>query len=74
MAEPIFGDVFFTERPQMSFVDLNIILNRNSNEFCLMASKDDRVYRVKVSDVYLKICKVKVSPRISMARDDASKK
>ena len=38
MAGPIFCDVFRSERLLLSFVDLKIILNRNINEFCLMAS------------------------------------
>ena len=74
MAGPIFSDVFFSERLLLSFVDLNIILNRNVNEFCLMASEDGADYRVKLIDFYLKIRKVKISPTISMAHEVALKK
>ncbi|XP_028397218.1 uncharacterized protein F54H12.2-like [Dendronephthya gigantea] len=74
MAGPIFSDVFFSERLLLSFVDLKVILNRNINEFCLMASEDDADYRVKLMDVYLKIRKVKISPTISMAHEIALKK
>ena len=47
MAEPLFCDVFGSER--LLLVDLKIILNRNVNEFCL-------------TEAYLKIRNVKVSP------------
>ena len=67
MAGPIFSDVFMTERLLLSYVDLKVILNRSSNEFCLMASEDDVDFRVKLVDAYLKIRKVKVSPSISVA-------
>ena len=74
MAGPIFSDIFFTERLLLSFVDLKVVLNRNGNEFCLMASEDDADYRVKLVDVSLKIRKVKVSPSISLAHEIALKK
>ena len=74
MAGPIFCDVFRSERLLLSFVDLKIILNRNINEFCLMASEVDVDYRVKLTETYLKIRKVKVSPSISIAHELALKK
>ena len=59
---PVFSDVFMTERPVLlSFVDLKVILNRSSHEFCPTASEDD--YRVKLMDTYVKIRKVKVIVR-----------
>ena len=61
MAGPIFCDVFRSERLLLSFVDLKIILNRNINEFCLMASEADVDYRVKLTEAYLKIRKVSIS-------------
>ncbi len=60
MAGPIFCDVFMTERLLLSFVDLKVILSRNGNQFCLMASEDDVDYKVKLVEAYLKICKVKL--------------
>jgi hypothetical protein len=39
-----------------------------------MASEDDADYRVKLTDAYLKICKVKVNPSISVAHKVALKK
>ncbi|CAB4012891.1 uncharacterized protein F54H12.2-like [Paramuricea clavata] len=74
MAGPIFSDVFMTERLLLSYVDLKVILNRSSNEFCLMASEDDVDFRVKLTDAYLKIRKVKVSPSISVAHEITLKK
>ena len=74
MAGPIFCDVFRSERLLLSYVDLKVILNQNVNEFCLMASEDDVDYRVKLTEAYLKIRKVKVSPSISIAHELALKK
>ena len=74
MAGPLFCDVFRSERLLLSFVGLKVILNRNVNEFCLMASEDDADYRVKLTKAYLKIRKVKVSPSISTAHELALKK
>ena len=74
MTGPIFCDVFRSERLLLSFVDLKIILNRNINEFCLMASEADFDYRVKLTEAYLKMRKVKVSPSISIAHELALKK
>ena len=74
MAGPIFCDVFMTERLLLSFVDLKVILNRNGNQFCLMASEDDVDYKVKLVEAYLKISKVKISPSVSIAHELALKK
>ena len=74
LAGPIFCDVFFTERLLLSFVDLKVVLNRNGHEFCLMSSVDDADYRVKLTEAYLKIRKVKVNPSITMAHEIALKK
>jgi hypothetical protein len=74
MTGPIFSDVFMTERLLLSYVGLKVILNRSSNEFCLMASEDDVDFRVKLTDAYLKIRKVKVSPSISVAHEITLKK
>ena len=74
MAGPLFCDVFRSERLLLSFVDLKVILNRNVNEFCLMTSEDDEDYRVKLTEAYLNIRKVKVSPSISIAHELALKK
>ncbi len=67
MAGPIFCDAFMTERLLLSYVDIKLVMNRNIQEFCLMASADDADYRVKLTDAYLKIRRVKVSPSVAVA-------
>lgn len=74
MAGPIFSDVFFTERLLLSFVDLKVVLNRSSNEFCLMSSVDDADFKVKMIEAYLKVRKVKVNPSVSLAHEVALKR
>ena len=74
MAGPVFCDVFMSKRLFLSYVDLKILMNRNVDEFCLMASEADADYRVKLTEVYLKIRKVKVNPSISIAHELALKK
>ena len=74
MTGPIFSDIFMTERLLLSYVDLKVILNRSSDEFCLMASEDDADFRVKLTDAYFKIRKVKVNPSNSVAHEIALKK
>ena len=74
MAGPLFCDVFFSERLLLSYVDLKVVMNRSSDEFCLMASEGDADYKVKLIDANLKIRKVKVNPSVSLAHEVALKK
>ena len=74
MTGPLFCDIFMTNRLMLSFVDLKVVLSRNSQQFCLMASEGDADYRVKLTDAYLKVRKVKVSSSISVAHELALKK
>ena len=74
MTGPIFSNIFMSERLLLSYVDLKVVLNQSSNEFCLMASENDVDYHVKHTDAYLKIRKVKVNPSISVAHEIALKK
>ena len=67
MAGPLFCDVFKSERLLLSFVDLKVILNRNVNAFCLMSDIDSAAHKVKLTEAYLKVRKVKVSPSVSIA-------
>ncbi len=69
MAEPIFCDAFMTERLLLRYVDIKLVMNRNIQEFCLMASTGDADYRVKLTDAYLKIRRVKVSPSVAVAHE-----
>ena len=74
MAGPVFCDVFKSERLLLSFVDLKVILNRNVNAFCIMYDIDDAAHKVKLTEAYLKVRKVKVSPSVSIAHELALKK
>ena len=74
MARPLFCDVFKSERLLLSFVDLKVILNRNVNAFCLMSDIDDAAHKVVLTEAYLKVRKVKVSPSVSIAHELALKK
>ena len=74
MIGPILSDIFMSERLLLSYVDLKVTLNRNSDEFCLTASEDGADFKVKLIDVYLKIRQVKVSPSISTAHELTLKK
>ena len=74
MAGPLFCDVFKSERLLLSFVDLEVILNRNVNAFCMMSDIDDAAHKVKLTEAYLKVRKVKVSPSVSIAHELPLKK
>ena len=74
MTGPLFSDIFMSERLLLSYVDLKVVLNRSSNAFCLMASEDNSDFRVKLTDAYLKVRKVKVNPSIAVAHEIALKK
>ena len=74
MAGPLFCDVFKSERLLLSFVDLKVILNRNANAFCLMSDIDGAAHKVKLTEVYLKVRIVKVSPSVSIVHELALKK
>ena len=74
MAGPLFCDVFKSERLLLSFVDLKVILNRNVNVFCIMSDIDGAAHKVKLTEAYLKVRKVKVSPSVSIAHELALKK
>ncbi len=69
MAGPIFCDVFMTERLLLSYVDLKLVFNRNIQQFCVMASENDADYQVKLTDAYLKIRRVKVSPSVAVSHE-----
>ena len=74
MAGPLFCDVFMTDRLLLSFVDLKIILNRNIDAFCVMSGVANPDQKVKLTDAYFKLRKVKISPSVSVAHELALKK
>ena len=74
LAGPLFCDVFKSERLLLSFVDLKVILNGNVNALCIMSDIDGVAHKVKLTEAYLKVRKVKVSPSVSIAHEPALKK
>ena len=75
LSGPVFVDAFMGSRLLLNMVDLKLILNRSLDQFCLM-DKNTNVLnaKVKLTDVILKVRKVKVSPTVSMGHELALKK
>ena len=69
LSGPIFADIFMNERLLLNMVDLKVVLNRSNPKFCLMdlsGSGTPQVKpEVKLTDVILKIRKVKVDQAVS---------
>ena len=69
LSGPIFADIFMSDRLLLNMMDLKVVLNRSSHKFCLMdkTSKDSPTVnpQVKLSEVILKIRKVKVDQAVS---------
>ena len=66
LSGPIFTDVFMSDRLLINMLDLKVVLNRSYNEFCLMDKNSGTKVnpRVELTDVVLKIRKVKVDQAI----------
>ena len=67
LSGPIFTDVFMSDRLLINMLDLKVVLNRSYNEFCMMDinKEGSKVNpKVELSDVILKIRKVKVDQAI----------
>ena len=72
LSGPIFSDVFMSDRLLLNMLDLKVVLNRSSNAFCLMDKNtgSNKVNpKVKLTDVVLKIRKVKVDQSVSDATE-----
>ena len=68
LSGPIFADIFMTDRLLLNMLDLKVVLNRSTDAFCLMEIGNDSdpfKPRVQLTDVVLKIRKVKVDQPIS---------
>ena len=67
LSGPIFADIFMTDRLLLNMLDLKVVLNRSTDAFCLMEIGNSSPIepRVKLTDVILKIRKVKVDQPIS---------
>ncbi len=75
LSGPVFVDAFMGSRLLLNMVDLKLILNRSSDQFCLMDKNNNLLKaKVKLTDVILKVRKVRVSPTVSMAHELALKK
>ena len=74
LSGPVFVDAFMGSRLLLSMVDLKLILNRSSDKFCLMNTNANPNAKVKLTDVILKVRKVRVSPTVSMGHELALKK
>ena len=68
LSGPIFSDIFMNDRLLLNMMDLKVVLNRSSDSFSLMdKNADDALIepRVHLTDVVLKIRKVKVDQPVS---------
>ena len=69
LSGPIFADIFMNDRLLLNMVDIKVVLNRSSPKFCLMdlsGSATPQVKpEVKLTDVILKIRKVKADQAVS---------
>ena len=77
LSGPVFVDAFMGSRLLLNMVDLKLILNRSSDQFCLMDKNGSGSIlnaKVKLTDVILKVRKVRVSPTVSMGHELALKK
>ena len=68
LSGPIFSDIFMTDRLLLNMMDLKVVLNRSSDSFCLMDKNADGSLiepKVQLTDVVLKVRKVKVDQSVS---------
>ena len=67
LSGPIFSDIFMTDRLLLNMMDLKVVLNRSTDSFSLMEIGNDPAIEPKVhlTDVVLKIRKVKVDQPVS---------
>ena len=69
LSGPIFADIFMNDRLLLNMVDLKVVLNRSNPKFCLMDLSGNGTPQVKpevkLTDVILKIRKVKVDQAVS---------
>ena len=69
LSGPIFADIFMSDRLLLNMMDLKVVLNRSNPKFCLMDKTSETAPtmnpQVKLSEVILKIRKVKVDQSVS---------
>ena len=70
LSGPIFSDVFMSDRLLLNMLNLKVVLNRSTNAFCLMDKNKPAINpKVKLTDVVLRIRKVKVDQAINDATE-----
>ena len=70
MGGPVFVDAFMGNRLLLNMVDIKLSLNRSSDQFCLMDKNANAINaKVKLTDVILKVRKVRVSQSVSVAHE-----
>ena len=68
LSGPVFSDIFMADRLLLNMLDLKVVLNRSSDSFCLMDKNAEGSMldpKVVLTDVVLKIRKVKVDQAVS---------
>ena len=67
LSGPIFSDIFMTDRLLLNMMDLKVVLNRSSDAFSLMEIGNSPAVepKVQLTDVVLKVRKVKVDQSVS---------
>ena len=66
LSGPIFSDIFMTDRLLLNMMDLKVVLNRSSDAFSLMDLNEPPIEpKVQLTDVVLKVRKVKVDQSVS---------
>ena len=69
----IVGDLCNQDRCIINGVDIHFKLYPNTNAFCLLTGKRNQNYKLKVEDVYFKMCMVNVNPAVLIAQSDIIK-
>ena len=67
MLGPIYADLFFQERLLLPGVDLKLKFNRSKDAFCLLSSKPNANYKVKIEKAALYVRRVKVNPSVMIS-------
>ena len=67
LSGPIFSDIFMTDRLLLNMMELKVVLNRSSDAFSLMEIGNNPAIepKVQLTDVVLKVRKVKVDQSVS---------
>jgi hypothetical protein len=64
-------DIFNSDRYLLNKVNINIMLKKSSNAFCLLWMNDNTTYQVSINKIALYLRKVTVSPSVANAHNNA---